>query len=608
MATSIITGVVTDPAGTPLENIGVKCRLLPRPAYLTATGAELSLTVETTSDSNGQYQFTLTETADITPADSFYEITEYIPPRYGGAVKHIIQVGANAASVLASLVSSPPSPEQNVYLTQAAGDARYVLGPASFGGAGDVTTIEPDDTADAGSVDAFSRIDHRHAIDADTPGDITIYDTAAEGTSTSFARADHQHGFPELLAVTDGLIITGSPASYTDGNLLIGPVGDGDQGGRIKLKGGTNGAGTDHTDWEIDVHTDQFRVFISGSVKFQFDISTNLFSTTGGIQSAGDFYLSGQTTYRLTLGSSQGGLPWASNAPTLVGESGWAFYHAGLGAYRMGWRGSASPYSTNYLWANGAVLFGSAPDDGAVTATVNVIGSLRATTTLSAGTSVNSLYSIPTAVGDNEWSNNAIIINPGTTQACMSFHPGGVAPQIRVGQSNNTVFFRNSNNGAYVTVAAVISDQSSETTKQDIADWPPRPQDDKPLAPGQARKRKEALDKVAKVKPKFFRRDHDAWMWQVRHVKEGDGLVDGPHICGQDCEYTLEERCPRYRDWELGSVGVLAEDLYETFPEAVMLDNDGKPMGVSPTALAVAALAAIQELRAEVEALHDNRP
>jgi len=56
-------------------------------------------------------------------------------------------------------------------------------------------TIEPDDTASAGTASDASRQDHEHAIVAATAGSIAPDATAAEGTATSFARSDHTHGF-----------------------------------------------------------------------------------------------------------------------------------------------------------------------------------------------------------------------------------------------------------------------------------------------------------------------------------------------------------------------------------------------------------------------------
>lgn len=163
MATSTITGVITNPAGTALANVAVKAILRPRPAFVTATGAELAVTYETTTDSNGQYVFTLTRTADITPSGSWYEITEQISPRYGGAVKHTVQVGASNQTVYAALISTPPVPGTSVYLTQASADARYVQSPGSFSAVGNIADSRPADAASAGALSTYARGDHKHS-------------------------------------------------------------------------------------------------------------------------------------------------------------------------------------------------------------------------------------------------------------------------------------------------------------------------------------------------------------------------------------------------------------------------------------------------------------
>jgi hypothetical protein len=163
VATTVISGEINDASGSPLEDVQVTCVLRPRPAFETATGVELASILSTTTDSNGQYSFTLTRTADITPDESWYEVIERIPDRYGGPAKHIIQVGAIATSVYASRVgSSPPSSATETYLTQTAGDARYVLSPGSFGSAGALVEVTPGDSADAGVTNSYARIDHRH--------------------------------------------------------------------------------------------------------------------------------------------------------------------------------------------------------------------------------------------------------------------------------------------------------------------------------------------------------------------------------------------------------------------------------------------------------------
>lgn len=51
----------------------------------------------------------------------------------------------------------------DLYLTQSAGDARYVQSPGDFGAAGSIEPVTPGDTASAGVADAYARIDHQHA-------------------------------------------------------------------------------------------------------------------------------------------------------------------------------------------------------------------------------------------------------------------------------------------------------------------------------------------------------------------------------------------------------------------------------------------------------------
>lgn len=170
MATSIITSEINDGAGASIAGVQVVARLLPRPCFETSTGIELAAITSTTTDSNGQWSLTLTETASITPSGSYYEITEYVPDRYGGPVKNVIQVGAANASMYASLVTSPPAQSVATFLTQTAGDARYAPLGTSF-----ATTAEsrPGDAASAGSGTDIARANHVHDREQ-------VYGTAAD--------------------------------------------------------------------------------------------------------------------------------------------------------------------------------------------------------------------------------------------------------------------------------------------------------------------------------------------------------------------------------------------------------------------------------------------
>ena len=67
-------------------------------------------------------------------------------------------------------------------------------------------TIEPDDSASAGTGALASRADHEHAIAGAAPSELANVQAGAEGTSTSFARADHAHQIQH--AITDNHLVT----------------------------------------------------------------------------------------------------------------------------------------------------------------------------------------------------------------------------------------------------------------------------------------------------------------------------------------------------------------------------------------------------------------
>jgi len=199
VSTTTISGTIQDPTGAALSGVTVVARILPRPAFVTATGVELAPLYSTTTNGSGVYSLTLTCTADITPAGSFYEITEYIPDRYGGPVKHVIQVGASPATVYASLVSAPPATDTSTYLTQAAADARYVQSPGSFAAAGTIADSRPGDAAAAGVAATYARGDHVH--DRETQRGTAATISALSGT-------DLIQGYPYVT--TDANNITGT--------------------------------------------------------------------------------------------------------------------------------------------------------------------------------------------------------------------------------------------------------------------------------------------------------------------------------------------------------------------------------------------------------------
>jgi hypothetical protein len=201
VATSTITGTITDPIGTAVSGALVVCRLMSTGGFRTADGSEVARNVSTTTNGSGVYTFVLERNSGISPTNSYYEITEYIPAANGGPKVWNISVGASNQTVYAALVTPMPAGVPT-YLTQASADARYQA--LSAIGTDTPTTIQPDDAAAAGASTAASRGDHKHAIVGAVAGAIQPDDAAAEGVATSFARSDHKHSIVAVAPVATG--------------------------------------------------------------------------------------------------------------------------------------------------------------------------------------------------------------------------------------------------------------------------------------------------------------------------------------------------------------------------------------------------------------------
>lgn len=145
MATSQITNTVLDPSGAPVSGARVVARLLPFPGFRISDSSEVSGTVETTTNGSGVWTIDLERQSNITPANTFYEVTELV--RDGGRtsrrVWNISVPNANAA-LLACLII-PPTANPSYETANSAGAARLVLDlVGEFGAAFDNAT---DDTA-----------------------------------------------------------------------------------------------------------------------------------------------------------------------------------------------------------------------------------------------------------------------------------------------------------------------------------------------------------------------------------------------------------------------------------------------------------------------------
>lgn len=192
MATSTISNTVTGPTGTVVSGARVVARLMPSAGFRVDTFSEVARVVETVTNGSGAWSLALERNTNITPASTYYQITELIPNSSGGPRVWNISVGASNQTVLAALVDPLPDATSGTYLTQASADARYqAVGSL---GSGTPSTIEPDDAGTAGVSTSASRADHEHPAVASAPSDIGLAGTNTEGAATSFARSNHIHG------------------------------------------------------------------------------------------------------------------------------------------------------------------------------------------------------------------------------------------------------------------------------------------------------------------------------------------------------------------------------------------------------------------------------
>lgn len=120
MATSAITNTLVDAAGTPVSGVTVRAQLVPSVAFASDGTSEIIRTASTTSDADGAWSLDLTRQDDITPAGSWWVISE-------GSTTHTITVPAADSTLFDALTTPVPSSTGlTAGLTQTTADARYV--------------------------------------------------------------------------------------------------------------------------------------------------------------------------------------------------------------------------------------------------------------------------------------------------------------------------------------------------------------------------------------------------------------------------------------------------------------------------------------------------
>lgn len=203
MATSALSNTILTPGGGAVAGARVVARLLPFPGFKESDGTEIASQVETSTDSNGDWSLTLERNADITPDNTFYEITEYVPS--GGRTSRrvwAVSVPSSSISLLDALIS-PPTAHPPYTIT-------------SSGAVGEHTHDESDVTSLVADLAAKATTAALAAHEADTTSIHGITDTSALETTTGSASkvATHSadttdvHGIADTSALATAADIT----------------------------------------------------------------------------------------------------------------------------------------------------------------------------------------------------------------------------------------------------------------------------------------------------------------------------------------------------------------------------------------------------------------
>lgn len=222
--------------------------------------------------------------------------------------------------------------------------------------------------------------------------------------------------------------------------------------------------------------------------------------------------------------------------------------------------------------------------------------------------------------GGSNYDTASIFINSANNAATLSFHPGGQAPQIRVGYNVNTGYWRNFSDTSYATWAAVIANQSSREDKQDITDFANAPSSLSSDANDEFTLK--GMDLVRRLRPVHYRWKRDTYLRQLplsprrtealsrlNKYRENRGLGEflsdeSWHRCGRDCDGSATEPCFRVRDWQSGQYGFIAEEVHDVAPEAGRIVTDTEQStAIDALAMSAIIVAALQEIDTRLTSL-----
>lgn len=194
--TSLISNTLTDPDGNPVPYSQVTIALVTwgQTAFRIDDLSEITPVTQVLTNPSGVWSLALERQSNISIVNTYYLAQEIIPAISPtnlpviGLRTTLFQVGAVNQTLQAAAVAQPLGGPIS-YLTQAAGDARYVQAPGSFSGS--IVAINPAQAGTAGVATTYSRGDHRHGVTnevlsartatAETTGSATYVDLATVG-------------------------------------------------------------------------------------------------------------------------------------------------------------------------------------------------------------------------------------------------------------------------------------------------------------------------------------------------------------------------------------------------------------------------------------------
>jgi hypothetical protein len=203
----------------------------------------------------------------------------------------------------------------------------------------------------------------------------------------------------------------------------------------------------------------------------------------------------------------------------------------------------------------------------------------------------------------NDWSAQPIQAVAGTANdigiAIRSFNSDTHTTQMRA--ASGRLYIRSHNDGGYHTVYAIISNQSSRDEKQDIIEWSPPV----PVSAGSMANPEYAttMSLVNQLNVVSYRWDKERYCI-ANEVCEDDPEHDDTHICGRDCDGSVDEPCNYYKQWERGTIGLVAEEVGEVIPQVTDIDmGSGENKAIDGLALTAVLVKALQEIDARLSAL-----